>query len=75
MGSLALSAGILGYQLASHHMIALLEPRASRIPPDRHALFLADGATHFASYASGILGGITLSVYVILKRRSTPSDS
>ena len=58
MASCAFLAGLCGYALGLSKVIYLVEPLASRIDPRRHALFLADGAAHLASYAVGFLGGV-----------------
>jgi hypothetical protein len=70
MGLLAAIAGISGYVAAQAGAIVLVEPLASQIPRERHSLFLADGAAHLASYAAGFIGGLILSVWIFIRRRS-----
>src|SRR5206468_1111720 len=48
-GALALTAGVIGYFLANRGVVTLDPWLAARIPPARHALFLADGFAHLAS--------------------------
>lgn len=64
MASLALTAGVVGYQLANHGWIQLVEPLASRVPRSQHTAFLTAGAAHLASYAGGFLGGIALCSWI-----------
>jgi hypothetical protein len=42
--------------------VRLLEPLAHRVPPEKHAAFLADAFAHGAAYAAGFLGGVILWV-------------
>lgn len=69
MCTLALTAGIAGYLLAMCRAIWLVGELAERVPPERHAVFLADMWAHTASYAAGILGGLGLAVWLWRKRR------
>lgn len=57
----SLLAGVVGWFLARAGAITLAPYLASRIAPDCHAAFLADGAAHLAAYAVGGLGGVVLS--------------
>lgn len=68
MGALALVAGVIGFVLGEQNTVWLLEPLASKVPPDRHALYLADLWAHLASYASGVLGGIVLCIVLVVRR-------
>ena len=68
MGMAALAAGSIGYGLVRAGQVWLLEPLASWVPKEKHALFLADWWAHTASYASGFLGGIVLCLWVWRKR-------
>ncbi len=71
----ALAAGMVGFVLARNGVLILAEPFASRVPRDRHARFLADGATHLASYAVGFLGGVVVIARVWRSRkRARPAD-
>jgi hypothetical protein len=70
VGAGALVAGVLGFALASADRIALAEPLASRVPPERHDAFLADLWAHSASYLLGALGGLSLIVRVAWSRRT-----
>ena len=64
----ALTAGIVGYELASAGRIWLADPLASEIAKSRHALFLADLWAHLASYGSAFVGGLILIAWVWRKR-------
>jgi hypothetical protein len=68
MAGLALIAGVAGYGSAISGRIVLLPPLADRIPPERHAVFLADLWAHLASYLSGFLGGIGLCAWAVIRR-------
>jgi len=68
MGLLAVIAGITGYWCARQNTVWLLEPLASAVPPDHHAAFLADLWAHLSSYASGVLGGLALALYIFFRR-------
>ena len=69
MGCVALLSGITGYTLARLGYLELNEYLASAVKPDRHAAFIADGAAHLASYASGFLGGAIVIALVWRSRR------
>ena len=70
MATLALISGIAGFQAARSGMVTLLPSLADRIPPARHAAFIADLWAHLASYASGFLGGVVLCARsVVLRQR------
>jgi hypothetical protein len=60
MAASALAAGVAGYLLAKSGVLLLAEPFAARVPAERHARFLADGAAHLASYGVGFLGGLII---------------
>jgi predicted benzoate:H+ symporter BenE len=67
-GVLALAAGVVGYVLANVGAVSLDDGLAARIPPARHALFLADGFAHQASYTGGFVGGFILCIWVVMRR-------
>jgi len=69
MALTALLAGLAGYSAARHGIIWLAGPIASRVPADRHHLFIADLWAHNASYAAGFIGGTVLCVQTIMRRR------
>ncbi|MBA4062926.1 MAG: hypothetical protein C0501_04305 [Isosphaera sp.] len=56
----ALAAGVTGYLLARDGSVFLVGPLADRLPPDRHAPFLADLWAHSASYLVGVAGGVVV---------------
>ncbi len=60
----ALAAGAVGLALAKNGSIWLGEPLASRVPPAKHAAFLADLWAHLASYVAGLVGGIYIIVRI-----------
>jgi uncharacterized membrane protein len=64
MAVCALCAGVVGWLLAQSGAMALEEYLASRVPPERHAAFLADAWAHSAGYLIGFIGGIVLVVGV-----------
>ena len=67
-GVLALASGLVGYVMANRGAVTLDPWLAARIPPARHALFLADGFAHLASYTGGLVGGLILCIWVVLRR-------
>jgi hypothetical protein len=76
MAAFALVAGVTGWLLARNGVIFLVKRLAERIPPERHAAFLADGWAHSASYLVGFVGGIVLIRLVSRSRgRSSPADA
>ena len=62
MATLAVVAGICGFLAARSGTIILLPPLAERVPADRHVAFITTLWMHLASYAAGVIGGITLCV-------------
>lgn len=60
MALLAAIAGFIGFALAHANFIHLSDSLSSRIPEERHPLFLADAFAHSASYATGFFGGVYL---------------
>jgi hypothetical protein len=60
MACTSLVAGFVGYALANNGSTFLVEPLASRVPAERHAMFLAVGGAHLASYLAGFVGGLVL---------------
>ncbi len=69
VGTSAMLAGVAGWVAARSGAITLAPSLAERVPRDRHAAFLADGAAHLAAYFVGALGGVVLGVRVWLARR------
>jgi len=68
MGILSLIAGIIGFFVAQAGGVWLLEPLSSRVPLEKHSLFLADLWAHLAAYGGGFIGGIGLCIWILLKR-------
>lgn len=68
MGVISLLAGVVGYFVADAGGVRLFEPLASRIPAERHVLFLADLWAHNAAYGAGFLGGVGLCIWCIIAR-------
>jgi len=73
MAVVALLAGLVGYALARNGVVVLVEPLASRVPSDRHVLFLADLWAHSASYLAAVVGGIVLIRAVWRSRQAMPT--
>jgi hypothetical protein len=59
----ALTAGMLGYLLASSDAISLVGPLAVRVPAEKHTLFLCDAWAHSASYLAAGVGGLIVIVW------------
>jgi len=68
MGLVALLAGLAGYFFGRANGVWLLEPLASRVPGEKHVLFLADMWAHNAAYGAGFLGGVGLCIWRIVAR-------
>jgi len=64
MAALCSIAGFSGYAAANAGAVWLLEPMRTRIPAERHALFLADLWSHLAAYGVGFIGGIVICVWL-----------
>jgi hypothetical protein len=75
MAACAFSAGLVGYLLGRSGAVFLLEPLASRVPPQKHAPFLADLWAHSASYLVGFLGGLVVIGQVWRSRCRSAADS
>jgi len=65
---IALASGFVGFGLARAGAIRLLDPLASKVPREKHVLFLADLGAHMGAYAGGFLGGIVLCILIWRKR-------
>lgn len=68
MAASALVSGTCGYLAARAGWISLAENLALIVPPERHAVFLADGCAHLASYVTGFGGGLVIFVLVCSRR-------
>jgi hypothetical protein len=68
MGISALCAGLAGWAAGSSGLIQLPARLAARLPPESEVPFLADLFAHNASYAVGLVGGITLIVRISFSR-------
>jgi hypothetical protein len=68
-GLCALVAGVVGWLLARERIVFLAGDLAGRVPPERHAAFLADGFAHTTSYAVGFAGGLVVVARVWRSRR------
>jgi hypothetical protein len=73
MGACAALAGVVGGILAVAGKIYLVPPMSKLVPVDHHIPFLVDRWMHSASYASGILGGVSLAVWVWRRRAHIPA--
>ncbi|MCB9838886.1 MAG: hypothetical protein H6813_06065 [Phycisphaeraceae bacterium] len=68
MGCFASIAGVVGRLLAGRGDIWLTGWIAEHLPPERHVPFLTDMWIHSASYLGGVIGGLALFVYIIVRR-------
>ena len=62
MAAFAAAFGVSGYVAANRGVVWLVGEMAARVPPERHAAFIADLWAHRASYAVGALGGVILTI-------------
>jgi hypothetical protein len=69
VGLFATVAGLVGHYAARRQWVILLDPLASRIPPDRHIPFITDLWIHLASYAGAFLGGILICILTYRRRK------
>ena len=60
----ATTAGLVGFIVASNGWVWMVEPWASRIPSEKHVLFLADHWARYASYAAGFVGGLVMMALI-----------
>jgi hypothetical protein len=67
MAVTAILAGASGYQLGLANQSPLPEAMP-RIKPEQMAGFLADVFAHLASYISGAVGGVVLSIWAVVHR-------
>ena len=74
MAACALAAGVVGYVLARGGSVPLLAELAGRVPPGKHAAFMADLWAHSASYLVGFVGGVVLIVFTYVSRTRPPSS-
>lgn len=70
MACCAAVAGLIGFGLASVGCVWLVDPMSQLVPREKHHYFLADLWAHNASYLSGFIGGVVLSMKVWLSRKS-----
>ncbi len=68
MGVCALIAGSVGYAAAQGGGVFLVGPLETKVPIERHHLFIADAWAHVASYLSGFVGGVVVLVVVARSR-------
>lgn len=69
MAICAVLAGMMGFILARHRVVFLIEPLASAVPREKHVAFLADLWAHLASYIVGFVGGVVLIANTWRSRR------
>lgn len=74
MAGTALVAGVIGFALGNAGVVFLVEPLASRVPADRHVVFIADLWAHSASYLTGFVGGIVVINRVWRSRKALADD-
>jgi hypothetical protein len=72
MAACAAVAGTVGGILAVTGKVYLVPPMSALVPADRQIPFLVDLWMHSASYASGIVGGIGLAIWVWRRRSHIP---
>lgn len=70
MACVSLLAGSICFWLASDGRLWLPDPLGFLIPADKHAAFIADIGAHQAAYAVGILGGLAVCGWIIVRRHA-----
>jgi len=68
MAICAFVGGIVGSYLVGAGLARVPGGWAARIPPDKQVAFAADAWAHMASYGAGVLGGLILIAYALLRR-------
>ena len=68
MAICATLSGFLGFALSENNIVFPPSWVAASLPATAHSRFMTDWWAHNASYASGLLGGIALSIWVWRKR-------
>jgi hypothetical protein len=63
--------GAIGFATSKAGIFHLIEPLASRVPADKHTMFLVDGWAHSGSYLAGIVGGVLLCIFTWKRRLTT----
>jgi hypothetical protein len=74
MAALALVAGVVGYGAAKAGWLVPPPGASERVPAHRHAVYIADLCAHVASYAAGLIGGLGLCTWVVIRRRRIASS-
>ena len=69
MGLAAVFLGWRGFVRAEAGTVRLPPALFAAVPPEKHAAFIADWFAHTASYAVGGLGGLSLCLWTLRKRR------
>ncbi len=69
VGLMAFLSGVVGFASASAGWVSLEEPMALRVPPEKHAAFLADAFAHEAAYDAGFGGGVVLWAWTWMRRK------
>lgn len=75
MAGFAVLAGVMGYFVASAHLVSLKGWTASKVPENSHVLFLTDLWIHLSSYGSGFVGGAILCRHVWRSRTQPGNDA
>jgi hypothetical protein len=75
MGIFSLIAGVIGFFVAEAGGVWLLEPLSTRVPREKHSLFLADLWAHLAAYGGGFIGGIGICIWILLRRYRSGQDN
>ena len=71
----ALTAGVVGWNLAEQELVEIIGPLARDVPKEKHVPFLADAFAHNGSYAIGFIGGVVMIVRVWRSRRVSPAGT
>jgi hypothetical protein len=69
VGLVALLAGVVGLLYARADWVGMPQPLAERVPPEKHAAFLADAFAHEGAYDAGFLGGVILWAWTWASRK------
>lgn len=68
MAVAALLAGLIGYWIASAYGIQVPNPIGDHLAAEKHAPFIADYCAHCAAYVVGFIGGLIVTLSVLVTR-------
>ncbi|MEN8207855.1 MAG: hypothetical protein ABFR50_01250 [Candidatus Fermentibacteria bacterium] len=74
-GIASVTAGILGYRMATRGTLGLYEPLFSTVPVSGHAAYISALWMHTASYTVATMGGLIITLFVFTGRLRAHRES